>query len=241
MMVRTFWCMVCDAWKTSCLLRAARLAAAEHDAVCFFADLSLYSSLADVTEALLKSALPELGSFGDRAAQFIAGAVRGLVLKPHVKAKFDGNASGGSELELEVGAELRGKDAAAHSKALTDVLNALDKLAKKRKRPVAIIFDEFTFVEAIGPDRVSWQLRSAMQRHQNIVYIMAGSVRHMIDRLHGEHGPFYGMFGRLAIERIDPDLMAKWIDESCERHGVKATGVGAACIRWAGSRTRDIV
>jgi AAA+ ATPase superfamily predicted ATPase len=227
--------------KTSCLIRAARVAAAEHDAVCFFADLSLYSSLVDVTEALLKSALPELGSLGDRAAQFIASKVTGLVINPHVKAKLDGTVSGGSEMELEFGTEFRNQDPKAHSKALTEALDALENLAKKRKRKVAIIFDEFTFIEAIGPERVSWQLRSVMQRHQNIVYILAGSVRHMIDRLHGEHGPFYGMFGRLVIERIDPVLMAQWIDESCQKQGISTTLVGQACIRLAGSRTRDIV
>ncbi len=227
--------------KTSCLLRAARVAADEHGAICFFADLSLYSSLADVTEALLASAMPELGSLGDKAAHFIAGAVAGLVLKPRVKASVDAGAAAGAQAALEIGLELRSKDAAAHGNALIGVLDALDKLAGKRKRPVAIIFDEFTFLDAIGPEQASWQLRSAMQRHQNIVYIMAGSVRHLIDRLHGDQGPFFGMFGRLIIDRIDPALMAKWIDDSCEKQGIKATGVGAACVRSAGSRTRDIV
>jgi hypothetical protein len=225
--------------KTSCLLRAARLAAEQHGAVSFFADLSLYSTLADVTKSLLKSAVPELSSLGEKAATFIAGATTGLVLKPHVKASA--SALGGPDMDFEIGLELRSKDSAAQCKTLIEVLDAIDKLAQKKKRPVAIIFDEFTFLNSIGPEQASWQLRGAMQRHRKIVYILAGSVRHMIEQLHGVDGPFYGMFGRLPIDRIDPLLMASWIDAQFTKHGVKAAGVGAECARLAGDRTRDVI
>ncbi len=227
--------------KTSCLLKAARIAADKHDAVSFFVDLSLYASLADVTEALLKNATPALGSLGSRTAYILAETVKGLVLKPKAKASVDGGVSGVPSVDIEIGLELRGKDSVAHSKALIDVLDKIDELAGKSRKRVAIILDEFTFVELIGPERVSWQLRGAMQKHQHVAYILAGSVQHMIDQLLGDHGPFMGMFGRLLVGPIPTDLMSEWIDTSLKKNGIHSEGAGAECVLLAGPRTRDII
>ena len=227
--------------KTSCLRRAARQAAAELDATCFFADLSTQPSLARLTESLLRNAVPALASLGEQAAAWIAGAVRGLVLRPSARASLDASRAGGPELELELGVELRARNERAQAAAFLEVLDAIDRLAGRRRRRVAVLLDEFTFLEKIGPERVSWQLRGAMQRHQHLTYVLAGSAQHLIDRMHGPDGPFYGMFGRLAVGPIPEEEMTAWIDRSCARHGVKPAGVGADCVRRAGPRTRDIV
>jgi hypothetical protein len=227
--------------KTSCLLKAARTAADKHGAVSFFVDLSLYATLADVTEALLKSATPALGSLGARAAYVLAGAVKGLVLKPKAKASVDGGGSGAPSIDIEIGLELRAKDSAAHCKALIEVLDKIDDLAGKSRKKVAIILDEFTFLELIGPERASWQLRGAMQKHQHVAYILAGSVQHVIDQLLGEQGPFMGMFGRLLVGPIPEDLMSDWIDTSLEKNGIQSEGAGAECVLLAGPRTRDVI
>lgn len=227
--------------KTSCLLKAARIAADKHGAVSFFVDLSLYATLADVTEALLKSATPALGSLGSRTALILAETVKGLVLKPKAKASVDGGGSGAPSIDIEIGLELRSRDSAAHSKALIDVLDKIDELAGKNRKKVAVILDEFTFLELIGPERVSWQLRGAMQKHQHVVYILAGSVQHVIDQLHGDQGPFMGMFGRLLIGPIPHDPMSEWIDASLEKCAIRSEGAGAQCILLVGPRTRDII
>jgi uncharacterized protein len=227
--------------KTSCLLKAARIAADKYGAVSFFVDLSLYATLADVTEALLKNATPALGSLGPRTAYILAETVKGLVLKPKAKASVDGGASGVPSIDIEIGLELRSKDSTAHSKALIDVLDKIDELAGKSRKKVAIILDEFTFLELIGPERVSWQLRGAMQKHQHVAYILAGSVQHMIDQLHGDQGPFMGMFGRLLVGPIPTDLMSGWIDTSLKKNSIHSEGAGAECVLLAGPRTRDII
>lgn len=227
--------------KTSCLLKAARIAADKYGAVSFFVDLSLYATLADVTEALLRNATPALGSLGSRTAYILAETVKGLVLKPKAKASVDGGASGVPSIDLEIGLELRSKDSAAHSKALIDVLDKIDELAGKSRKNVAIIFDEFTFLELIGPERVSWQLRGAMQKHQHVAYILAGSVQNKIDQLHGDQGPFMGMFGRLLVGPIRTDLMSEWIDTSLRKNGIQSEGAGAECVLLAGPRTRDVI
>ncbi len=227
--------------KTSCLLKAARIAADKYGAVSFFVDLSLYATLADVTEALLKNATPALGSLGTRTAYILAETVKGLVLKPKAKASVDGGASGVPSIDIEIGLELRSKDSAAQSKALIDVLDKINELAGKSRKKVAVILDEFTFLELIGPERVSWQLRGAMQKHQHVAYVLAGSVQHVIDQLHGDQGPFMGMFGRLLVGPIPADLMADWIDTSLRKNGIQSEGAGAECGLLAGPRTRDVI
>jgi hypothetical protein len=227
--------------KTSCLLRAARTAAAEHDALCFFVDLSRYSSLAAVAEAMLRNAVPKISTLGERATTWLASAVKGLVLKPKAKASVDATAAGGPDLELEFGVELKSRDPEAQGAAFIEVLDALDALAGRRKRRIAVILDEFTFIEEIGPAQVAWNLRAAMQRHHHVTYIFAGSAQHMIDALHGRSGPFLGMFGVLNIGPIEPPRFAQWIDARLRQHGVTADGVGEACVGFAGPRTRDIL
>lgn len=227
--------------KTSCLLKAARIAADKYGAVSFFVDLSLYATLADVTEALLKNATPALGSLGSRTAYILAETVKELVLKPKAKASIDGGVGVAPSIDIEIGLELRGKDSTAHSKALIDVLDKIDELAGKSRKKVAIILDEFTFLELIGPERVSWLLRGAMQKHRHIAYILAGSVQRVIDQLHGDQGPFMGMFGRLLVGPIPTDLMSEWIDTSLKKNGIQSEGAGAECVLLAGPRTRDII
>lgn len=83
--------------------------------------------------------------------------------------------------------------------------------------------------------------RSTIQRHQHITYILAASTRHLIDRLHGSEGPFYGMFGRLEVKPIDPVRFAEWIDTQFLQSGIRADRIGETCIRLVGERTRDIL
>lgn len=228
--------------KTSCLMRAARKAARDHAAVCFFADLRCYATMADVAQGLLRNATPALGSLGERTTSWIASTVKGLVLKPKAKASLDAG-TGGPEAGLELALEIRTPDPAAQSRTLIDVLDALNTLAGRRKRPVAVILDEFTFLDemGLGSDKASWQLRGTIQKHQNVTYILAGSTRHLIDKLHGPDGPFFGMFGRLSVGPIEPGRFAAWIDGRFAAAGVKPEKVGDACLRFAGNRTRDIL
>lgn len=227
--------------KTSCLLRAARHAAAKYDATCFFADLSRYVSLADVTEALLANAVPRLSSLGTKTGLWLASVVKGLVVKPAATASIDATKSGGSEIELSLSLELRAKDSAAHISAFIEVLDAIDVLAGKRQRPVAVLLDEFTFIEKIGPSNASWILRGAIQRHKHVVYILAGSAQHLIDQMHGAGGAFHGMFGRLAMGPLPAGDFSRWIDRMFSRNGITSNMVGLACINSAGPRTRDII
>jgi hypothetical protein len=227
--------------KTSCLLRAARTAANTTGTICFVVDLARHSTLADVTEALLHHAIPALSSLGEKSAAWLASAVKGLVLRPIATGSLDASALGGPDMKLELSLELRSQGQAAHATALMEVLDALDALSAKRSKRVAIIIDEFTFLEKFGPDRVSWQLRSAMQRHQNLTYILSGSASHIIEQMHGQDGPFFGMFGRLHVGPIPDHEISEWIDQMVNSHSCSANGVGAECVRLAGPRTRDII
>ena len=229
--------------KTSCLLRAARKAAADHNAVTFFADLRRYATLSDLAQGLLRNAVPALSSLGERTSTWLASAVKGILLKPKAKGTLDASNMGGPDLEVELSIELKAAPAAAQVRTFTDVLDALNTLAGEQSKPVAVILDEFTFLDemGLGDDKASWQLRSTIQRHQHITYILAASTRHLIDRLHGSEGPFYGMFGRLEVKPIDPVRFAEWIDTQFLQSGIRADRIGETCIRLVGERTRDIL
>ena len=71
-----------------------------------------------------------------------------MVLKPKAKASVDGGASGAPSIDIEIGLELRSKDAVAHGKAFIDVL---DKIATAKvgasDRPVEPVKMESVTIE----------------------------------------------------------------------------------------------
>jgi uncharacterized protein len=104
------------------------------------------------------------------------------------------------------------------------------------------VLDEFQEISALGGDRAEWHLRGAIQHHQHVSYIFAGSKPHLIRRMILEQeGAFYGMLDPVPFGPIDPTHLARWIDERLRGAGVTPEDAGLACVELAGPRTRDIV
>ncbi|OGS55303.1 MAG: hypothetical protein A3K60_03565 [Euryarchaeota archaeon RBG_19FT_COMBO_56_21] len=75
---------------------------------------------------------------------------------------------------------------------ITEILDLPEKLAKKKRKQVVVIFDEFQ--EASSFDGVSLLklMRSRFQQHGNVVYIFCGSKRHVLHQMFDEReGAFY--------------------------------------------------
>ena len=84
---------------------------------------------------------------------------------------------------------------------LKDVLNLLEKLGSKQKKPI-VIFDEFQEVSRIDKSLYQ-QLRSILQVHQHVNYVFMGSQESMIEGifLH-KKSPFYHFGRMLQISKI---------------------------------------
>ena len=218
--------------KTSALLRAIERHR-NSGGHAFFADLSTASSAADMSNRVLAAAGAALGR---SLRDFVTDLVSRLKLAVTLTADpATGLLLPGLDLQV------REWDAGRQSDTLTDVLDALDAMAAKRGIIIGVALDEFQEITALGGEKADWQLRGAIQQHENLSYVLAGSQTHLIERMTGQAGAFYKLADKMAFGPIDPVVFAAWIEKRMKYSGIDATGTGAAIVSGAGARTRDIM
>jgi uncharacterized protein len=198
------------------------------------ADLSTATTITDLGNRILEAQAVSLGRrwrdmIGDLAARFkgtlklTTDPVTGLIIP-------------------SVDVSLRDASSEEQSRTLVSVLDAVNALAGERAVLLGLVLDEFQELAEIGGPRAEWTLRGAIQRHQHVSYIFAGSKPHLIRRMVHEKGrALYQLADELSFGPIDPRHMASWIDERLASVGQRGDGVGETCVRLAGPRTRDIV
>jgi hypothetical protein len=89
---------------------------------------------------------------------------------------------------------------------LTDALDGINALAKGTRRKVVVILDEFQQVVAEGGVTAERQLRAAIQTHEHVAYIFAGSKTRLLIDMTQDHGrAFYKLGARLFLGPIPRD------------------------------------
>ncbi len=219
--------------KTSALDVAAR-AIREGGGHAVMADLSTATTIADLGNRILEGAARSLG----RRWRELLG---GLIDRFRGTLKLTSDPATGLVIpSLDV--SLRETSLDAQSTTLVEVLDSIDALAADREVLLGMVLDEFQELTEIGGERVEWHVRGAIQRHQHVSYIFAGSKPHLIRRMLASKGrALYQLADELHFGPIDPTHMADWIDERLASAGIESQGAGHACVLVAGPRTRDIV
>ncbi|HAQ58421.1 MAG TPA: hypothetical protein DCR32_05310 [Opitutae bacterium] len=209
--------------KSSILLNTADRLRKEKEQV-VYADISPATSLTDVANIILHAFNKETG-----------GTVNWIELLRQVQLSFTISSQGIPSLDVS----LKKESADKQLTCLSAVLDSLDAYAAKKK--LTLIVDEFQKMVEFGAEAAEWQLRSAIQQHQHLNHIYAGSQTRIIDQMLMKDRAFYRFFEILSIGPIDETFMAEWIDKRFNQAFGKPYSIGAECIRLAGPRTRDIV
>ena len=132
-------------------------------------------------------------------------------------------------------------DGAAQHEPLATVLDAIDARAKRERRIIGIALDEVQRLTALlGGEAGEWVLRGLLQHHQHLGYVLAGSEPTLLTAMQGSGRAFYQQLSLLAVGPMEPTHFGRWIDDRAARAGVRAPGLGAACLALAGPRTRDV-
>lgn len=197
------------------------------------ADLSTASTLADISNRILSGAAK---SMGKRWGAFVGDWVK--LLEGSVSLKPD-PLTGVLMPSFDV--SVRTDTLERQRETLTAVLDSLNSLARKRKMNVGLVLDEFQDIVRFGGDSAEWHLRGAVQSHQSVSYIFAGSKEHIIRAMLDKGRAFYRMLDEHHFAPIERRHMAGWIDDRLASVSLKAEGAGESCIRLGGPRTRDIV
>jgi uncharacterized protein len=110
---------------------------------------------------------------------------------------------------------------------LADVLDGVERAAKKAKKPVALVIDEFQKVITDGGPDAEAQIRAAIQRHERVGYVFAGSnTRLLADMTSDPRRPFYKLGDVRFIGALPRADFVAFLEESFEAGGVKL-GAGA--------------
>jgi energy-coupling factor transporter ATP-binding protein EcfA2 len=133
-------------------------------------------------------------------------------LGPNMSVCVEINRSAGKYRQMEV---------------LADTLNSLDRLANTLpiSQPLTLIIDEFSALMKRFGITAEAQIRSVVQRHQNVGYIFAGSdVGLMMDMTTKYSRPFYHGGDNLYLRPVPPADFSAWLYEKFTEGGFVVSG-----------------
>lgn len=160
-----------------------------------FLDLQLINSIEDFAAQYLRRIYRIFPS--ERIKQFI----RNFRIIPTLAVNPVSN-------EMEISFQTKGADLPL----LEDALNLMEQLSNPAKRTI-VIFDEFQDIMRLG-NGIDRKLRSIMQLHQNINYILLGSQESMMREIfEKKKSPFYHFGLLFPLPKIDRAHFKSFITE----------------------------
>jgi AAA+ ATPase superfamily predicted ATPase len=201
--------------KTS-ILRAASEQAEKDGAVILRYDVEAYPSLDLLARAMLIEATQRLSGSVERVGEKIKrffGRLKPEVSYNPIDQTWSASLGVSDTLNPEREVPL-----------LVDFLNGINKLAAEFNRPVGVILDEFQKIIEVNGQAAEGQIRAAIQRHEHVGYIFAGSKTRMLAEMTGHPSrPFYQLGLRCFIGPLPRDEFANFIRRNFERGGFTIT------------------
>ena len=181
--------------KTS-VLRAATDGAEAEGIVVLRHDAEAYPTLRLLAEAIVAEAAARLTGAVERAGQKLRDFF-GL-LRPEISF---------NPLDNTFSASFTVEAPTDEARLLTDVLHGLNSMAADAGRDVAVVIDEFQHIVdrrgSSGGIAAERQFRAAVQQHEHLAYVFAGSKTAMLSEMTGDASrPFYRLGARLFIGPI---------------------------------------
>jgi hypothetical protein len=123
----------------------------------------------------------------------------------------------------------------------TEVFALPGRIATARKQRLAIALDEFQAVASFDGGNVEHALRAAVQDQRSVGYVFAGSEPSLMERMLESKRPFYKAGPVMRLEKIDPEVFARFIDTRFAASGIRPEpGLGAAIVDLAANVPYDV-
>ncbi len=123
-------------------------------------------------------------------------------------------------------------------KELEAIYHLPQKIALQEKKKFVVMFDEFQEIEKLGGAALEKQLRAAIQSHNRVNYVFAGSKRHVLyDMISNRARAFYQLGEVLNLQKIPAVELARFIRENMESTGFK---IDEAAIRMILDEMRNV-
>ena len=181
-----------------------------------YLDLYWASSSKEFFELYASNVMCGSNSVARRAIHFMKNFLPRL--RPRLRIDADGN----PELSLDLS-----PDEAAEAAA--EVFDLPEKIAQAEGKRFVIVFDEFQEIMQLDGPVLERQMRAAIQHHQHVSYLFAGSKTHMlIDMIADETRPFYQMGTLMGLDKIPEKEFSAFITTKFIRSGKK---ISPAAVR----------
>ncbi len=204
--------------KTS-ILRAAQASMSRKGAMVLYVNAETSPAVRKLIGEIVAGAAAQLHDDAEvgilRAGGFFAH------LRPTLSLSADGQ-----EISVSIGIDLSGGKY-RQMQVLAGTLDSLDGLARTlpESRPVALIIDEFSALMARFGVTGEAQIRSVVQRHQNVGYIFAGSnVGLMTDMTTKYSRPFYHGGDNLYLRPLPTAEFTAWLHKQFTESGFEVSG-----------------
>ena len=180
--------------KTS-ILRAATERAEAEGAVVLRYNAEAYPSLTALAERIVADAAKRLTGPVKKAGKRVQEAFGAL--RPQLTY---------NPLADTFSASLTASASPSDPALIADALSGLDALAATAGKSVAVVIDEFQRVVEDGGVEAEGQVRAAVQAHDHLGYVFAGSKTRMLAEMTGDESrPFYRLGARLFVGPVPRD------------------------------------
>lgn len=123
----------------------------------------------------------------------------------------------GIELELSKGKE----DIDAN---LTKLYDLPERVAKKMKKKLVVVFDEFQEITKLDGQEIETNIRSKLQQHKNVSYVFMGSQRHLLNQMFNDKNrPLYRAGKPFNLSRLSEDEFSQFIKERFKADGINTS------------------
>jgi len=186
----------------------------EHEFLKVYLDLFPLTSKVEFAEAYASAiarATQKKGTAGlQEAIRIIGEHIPGfkLVLRPN-----------GSPVELDIELSRIKKDV---DSILTNLFDLPLKVARKEKKKVIVVFDEFQEIANLDGKGVERSIRSKIQHHSSkVAYVFTGSKKHMLDEIFSDKSrALYRVAKSFNLNKIPPNEFAIFIRERFRSTGI---------------------
>jgi AAA+ ATPase superfamily predicted ATPase len=174
-----------------------------------YVDLYWATSSREFMELYLSHVIRGSKSLSKKAAHFLRDFLPRV--RPHLG--FDPN--GNPELSLGISGE-------PPAEAAEEVFNMPEKIAKDQGKRFVVVLDEFQEFGNFNGGALERQLRAAIQHHNNVSYLFAGSKPHMlIDMVSEKTRPFYQMGTLMTLDKMPHNEFRSFIESKFLKSGKK--------------------
>ncbi len=166
-------------------------------------DLFACVSINDIIEKLVEETVIPAYKTSSKIMNFFKSAFRGvgvdLTLKP------DGSIKVGLKKEIK---------SSGVKETLKQVLDAPEKLATAKKKPLVIVFDEFQEISNFSDFNLENLMRTHFQHHTNVTYVFMGSKKHIMQQMfENADRPFYKFAKPFPLDVIPKKEFKKYVLE----------------------------